>query len=77
MALWRPREPGDISVPEYRKHLILSKLDNLIPRNSFFISDKGGVNGLRIDCVELRQAATRIRPKIAEGSVNNDKNCGM
>ena len=63
MALWRPSEPGDITVPDYKRRLIRNPLDNLIRHESFFISDGGGRSGVRIEPVELRQAAQRLRTK--------------
>lgn len=60
MALYRENERDDKS---YRRRLIKRPHDSLIRHESFFISDKGGQNGIRIDYVELRQAAQRSRPK--------------
>lgn len=63
MALWRPTDPNKRKLPMYRKRLIKEKNSDLIQHNSFFISDQGGANGIRIDFVERRQAAQRMRPK--------------
>lgn len=66
MALWSVQEPGDQRLPQYRKRLIKQKNSDLIQHNSFFISDKGGANGVRIDYVELRQAAQQMCSKGGE-----------
>ena len=47
----------------YQKRTKRDKNYNLILHNSFFISDKGGVHGVRIDFVERRQAAQTLGMK--------------
>ncbi len=58
MALWSIKE-NDIHYCRKAGYKRLKKdpLRNLIRHESFFISDGGGQNGIRIDFVERRQAA--------------------
>lgn len=61
MALYRENERDDKS---YQRELIKEgPRFGFIRRESFFISDGGGQNGIRTDYVERRQAAQRSRPK--------------
>lgn len=66
MALWRPKKPNERKIPLYQKRLIKETNSDLILHNSFFISDQGGIDGVRIDYVERRQAAERMRPSRKE-----------
>lgn len=68
MALWRSKTES--SSRAYCRKLIKAPLSGLIRHESFFISDGGGQNGIRIDYVERRQAAQRLRTKIAGAKVD-------
>lgn len=71
MALWRKQN----SIEAERSQRLIQRLKacsreaSFMPHNSFFISDGGGKNGIRIDYVERRQAAQRMRPAKEEQAV--------
>ena len=60
MALWKFDKN---TARLYGKRMKKEKTGGLIQHNSFFISDKGGVNGVKIDFVERRQAAQTMDKK--------------